>query len=291
MILVTTPTGDIGARVLSQLLDAGEPIRVVLRDPSKLDADLRDKVDLVEGSHGDGSVIGRALHSVRAVFWLPPGPPTAESPEAAYVEFSQPFCEALRDSTVTHVVGVSALGRGWKKPAGHATASIAMDDMIGATGVAYRALACASLMDNIARQAQPIRDTGLFFQPTSGDLKLPHVTKSDVAAKSVELLRDRSWNGVEDILLLGPEELSFDEMAAILSDVLGKAVRFQEMSMEDFAGMMREMGTSEGMARGYVEMLTAKNEGMDLATLPADRDDTPTTFRQWAARELAPLVS
>ncbi|WP_405403854.1 hypothetical protein [Paracoccus sp. Ld10] len=47
MILITTPTGDIGARVLSSVLKAGEQVRVILRDASALDADTRNRVDIV----------------------------------------------------------------------------------------------------------------------------------------------------------------------------------------------------------------------------------------------------
>ena len=291
MIVVTTPTGDIGSRVLAHVLDAGRDVRVVVRDPAKLADGMRDRAEVVAGSHGDADAIARALDGATSVFWLPPGPPVAEGPEEAYVDFSRAFCDALPASSVTHVVGVSALGRGWHKPAGHVTASLAMDDRIGATGVAYRALACASLMDNIARQADAIRDRGAFFQPTPGDLRLPHVAKSDVAAVASRLLLNPSWDGVAEVPLHGPADLSFDEMAATLSEVTGREVRFQEMPMGDLAGMMRGMGTSDGMAHGYVDMLTAKNEGMDTMHRPTERSDTPTSFRAWCEVELRPILS
>ena len=38
MIVVTTPTGHIGAKLLEELLDAGETVRVIVRDPAKLPA-------------------------------------------------------------------------------------------------------------------------------------------------------------------------------------------------------------------------------------------------------------
>ena len=250
MIVVTTPTGDIGSRVLAHLLDAGRDVRVVLRDPAKLADDVRERVQVVTGSHGEAKVITRALNGATAVFWLPPGPPTADGPEAAYVGFSRALCDALPASSVTHVVGVSALGRGWGKPAGHVTASLAMDDMIGRAGVAYRALACASLMDNVARQADAIRDMGAFFQPTPGGLKLPHVAKRDVAAVAARLLLDPSWDGVAEVPLHGPADLTFDEMAATIAKVTGRTVRFEAMPMDDFAAMMRAMGASDGMAAG-----------------------------------------
>ena len=290
MIVVTTPTGDIGSRVLAHVLDAGRDVRVVVRDPARLAHGMRDRVEVVTGSHGDAGTIARALDGATSVFWLPPGPPAADGPEEAYVDFSRAFCDALPASSVTHVVGVSALGRGWGRPAGHVTASLAMDDMIGAAGVAYRALACASLMDNVARQAGSIRDTGAFFQPTPGGLRLPHVAKSDVAAVASRLLLDPSWGGVAEVPLHGPADLTFDEMAATLSQVSGREVRFQQMPMDDFAAMMRGMGASDGMAQGYARMLTAKNEGMDTMHRPVDRRDTPTTFRAWCEAELRPIL-
>ncbi len=288
MILVTTPTGDIGRRVLSHLRSADQALRVIARDASILPSDAQ--LDVVEGSMADAASIARALPGVTRVFWLPPGDPAAPSAEAAYVDVSRAFCDALPGSEVTHVVGISALGRGWAKPAGQVTATLAVDDMIAATGVHYRALACASLMDNIARQAAPIRTLDRFFQPTPGNLKLPHVAKADVARIAAELLLDPSWTGVEALPLLGPEDLSFNEMAAILSAVLGRQIAASELPMEHFRQMMRDFGASGGMAQAYVEMLTAKNEGMDHLVSPASRHDTPTTFRMWCDDELRPLI-
>ena len=291
MILVTTPTGDIGHRVLERVLDAGERVRVIARDPTRLPDALRRRVEAIEGSHADPGAMGRALEGVTRVFWLPPGNPDSADARAAYVGFSQALCDALPGSDVTHVVGVSALGRGWTKPAGLAEASVAMDDAIGATGTSYRALSCASLMDNLLRQAVPLREDGVFYQPTPGHLKLPHVAKADVAAVAVRLLLSPDWDGVEEVPLHGPEDLSFDEMAAIASDVLDRPIRCREMPMDAFESMLRANGTSEGMARDYVRMLVAKNEGMDTMAGPRRREETPTTFRRWAETELRPAVA
>ena len=50
MIVVTTPTGKIGSQVIPHLLAANEAVRVVVRDPSKLSSQVRDKVEIVTGS-------------------------------------------------------------------------------------------------------------------------------------------------------------------------------------------------------------------------------------------------
>ena len=38
MIVITTPTGDIGRQVLDRVLDSGQAVRVIARDPSRLPA-------------------------------------------------------------------------------------------------------------------------------------------------------------------------------------------------------------------------------------------------------------
>src|SRR3712207_2679808 len=112
MLVITTPTGQIGRRVLGSVLDSGEEPRVVVRDAQSLPPGVLDRVDVVHGSHGDPAVVDRAFTGADAVFWLTPPDPRAASVEAAYVGFTRPAAQALKRHGVKRVVGVSALGRG-----------------------------------------------------------------------------------------------------------------------------------------------------------------------------------
>jgi len=77
-------------------------------------------------------------------------------------------------------------------------------DLIAASGVAYRALVNPSFMDNTARQAESIRNQGMFFSPIAGDRKLPTVATPDVAAAASRLLLDTSWSGTGEVPCSGP---------------------------------------------------------------------------------------
>src|SRR3979411_779725 len=112
MIVVTTPTGLIGRQVLENILDRGQPIRVIVRDPSRLPSRTLGRVEVFQGSHRDIDTVNKAFAGADAVFWLVPPDPHAESVEAAYVDFTRPATGALRSQGVKRVVGVSALGRG-----------------------------------------------------------------------------------------------------------------------------------------------------------------------------------
>jgi len=173
MIVITTPVGQIGRQVLGNLLESGEQLRVIARDPSQLPADISEDLDIVEGSHGDAAVVDKAFAGADAVFWVTPLDPRAPSVDAAFAGFTRPAAEAFHRHGVGRVVGVSMLGRGtpWAAQAGFATGSLAMDDLIAASGVAYRALANPYFMEDTARQAQSIKNQGLFFYPIAGDRK------------------------------------------------------------------------------------------------------------------------
>ena len=82
MIVITTPAGAIGRQVLELVLAGGAAVRVVAREPSRIPAAIRERIEVIQGSHGDAEVIDRALAGADAVFWLPPPPYTAASVEA-----------------------------------------------------------------------------------------------------------------------------------------------------------------------------------------------------------------
>ncbi len=291
MIVVTTPTGNIGHHVVQHLLDAGEALRVVVRDPAKLPQAVRNRVEVVEGSHGDAAVVARAFDGAEAVFWLAPPTASSATPEAATIDFARPAAEAIRRYGVAHVVAITTLGRGtaWQYRAGNVTGSIRMVDLLRDTGAAVRGLALPAFMDNALQQVAAIRQ-GRMFGPIDPDRKLPHTATRDSGAAAARLLRDRSWTGQEDVPVLGPEDLSYSDLAAIISEVIGRKVRYQQVPFDDFKAQLMKRGMTEAFAQGYVNMLRAKNEGMDNAAPRASAIIGSTNFRQWAEEELVPAV-
>jgi uncharacterized protein YbjT (DUF2867 family) len=292
MIVVTTPTGLIGHQVLDNLLDSGEELRLIARDPPAIPADVRARLDIVEGSHGDAAVVDEAFAGANAVFWLTPPDPQAPSVEAAFVGFTRPAAEGFKRHGVRRVVGVSALGRGtpWAEHAGYVTGSLAMDDLIASSGVSYRALTNPSFMDNIVRQAESIKKQGIFFSPIAGDRKLPSTATRDTAVAASRLLLDESWSGVDEVPLLGAEDLSFNDMAEIVSEVLGKEVRFQQTTFEAYKDRFLGFGMSDAMAQGMTDMAWAKNEGLDNGVQRTPENSTPTSFREWCEAVLKQAV-
>ena len=90
--------------------------------------------------------------------------------------------------------------------------------------------------------------------------------------------------------MLGPEDLAYNDMARIMSEVLGKPVRFQQIPDDAFKARMLQNGMSQAMAEGAIDMWRAYNQGLDTAEPRTPHSSTPTTFRQWCAEFLKPCV-
>ncbi|MFE5586229.1 NAD(P)H-binding protein [Kitasatospora sp. NPDC056531] len=293
MIVITAPTSTIGRLLVDDLLDRGAKLRLVARNSSRLAPEVRARAEVVEGSHGDAAVIDRACAGAEAAFWLAPDDGNAPSTEASYVDFTRPATAAFARHGVERVVAITALGRGTPL-AGHAglvTSSLAMCDLIAAAGVAFRAVACPSFMHNLLNQVRAIKEQGMFFMMTDPDLKAPTVATRDVAATAARLLLDDSWEGAGQVACLGPEDLSPNDMARIISEVLGTEIGYQQITGAAFKERMAGFGMTDAMAQGMVDMFDAKNQGLDNAEARTAESTTPTTFRQWCEEVLKPAVT
>lgn len=84
-------------------------MRVVARDPLRIPQEIRQRVEVIQGSHGDGATIEKALTGADALFWLIPPEPliNLNSVDKAYVDFTRPAADALRRCGVKHVVAAS----------------------------------------------------------------------------------------------------------------------------------------------------------------------------------------
>ncbi|OAA28774.1 hypothetical protein UG55_1005293 [Frankia sp. EI5c] len=288
MIVVCTPTGQIGSRLLANLLARDTPVRVIARDPARLAPPAQGRVEVVTGSLTDLDVVTKALDGADSVFWLVPPDPTSTDPVERALDFARPLCEAITRQDVRRLVYVGGLGH--KEVTDTDSMGRAMTELIDKTGVNYRTLRMPAFMENLLWQVQPIKYQGTFFYPISGDRKLPTCSTRDVAAVAADVLLDSSWTGQDYIPVLGPEDLSYNDEAAIMSEVLGRPVRYQQVPADAYKASLIQNGQTEAAAQWLVNLLTAIDRGLYNAEPRTPQATTPTTFRQWCEEELKPAV-
>lgn len=289
MIVITTPTGQIGQLVLDNVLDSGEPVRVISRDPSRLDPKIRERVEVVQGSHDDLDVVNEGFAGADCAFWVVPPNPYAEDIFDYYRGFTRPACEAIESQGVSRVVGVTSLGRDYSRDAGLLSVAFAMEELIEGTGVSYRGLGMPYFMENLLGQAEVIKNQGMFSMANSGDRTLAAVATRDIATVAANLLIDDTWSGQESVPVVGPDNLSPGNMAQVISEVLGRPVRFQEVSLANNEATMLQYGLSEAWVKGITDMVESQNKGIYDTEQRASRR-TPTSFRRWREEALEPAV-
>ncbi|TQN69527.1 Agroclavine dehydrogenase, partial [Colletotrichum shisoi] len=128
-----------------------------------------------------------------------------------------------------------------------------------------------------------IVDESTIYSATA-DGKIPWVATEDIAACAYQLLtREDAPN--DQYLILGPELLAYDDIATILSEVLGRKIVHKKLSTQELVDRF----TGQGMPRDYAEMMG----GMDAAIKNGSEDRTnsvvlaltgrqPRTFRETA---------
>ncbi|OXM59089.1 NmrA family NAD(P)-binding protein [Amycolatopsis vastitatis] len=290
MIVVTAPTGQIGSKLVSTLVTHDEPVRLIVRDPAKLPAEVRERAEVITGSHRDRDVLDRALDDADVLFWLMPAAATASSPYEAYVSASIPGADAVVHHAVPRVVIVSALGRGSQIYAGHVSASHAMEDLFRSTGAHLRALALPTFMDNILRQVAAIGN-GVITGTLPAEFTMPWIATKDIAALAAEYLLDRAWTGQDSVEFLGGEDLSYHDIREILTDVLGTPIHYQVGERAAVKEFLTGRGVSEAMAQSMMDMDLAGERGINNATPRTAENTTPTTFREFAEEVVKPAVN
>jgi uncharacterized protein YbjT (DUF2867 family) len=289
VIVITTPTGQIGSQVVQRLLDEGRPVRVIARDAARLAPEVREQVQIVEGSHDDATVLDKALPGADALFWLVPPNPAAASSMEHYLSFARAGAEAVARHGVGHVVGVTSAGHGWTKPAGMLSAAFAMDARLAASGAAYRALAMPFYMENLSRQLDAIRQQGAFSLTCAADLPLATIATRDIAEAAADLLTDLSWSGEANLPLYGPDRLTPEGMAEVISEELGMPVAYRRITLDEYASALRSHGTGEQIVEDLTEMYAAQDAGIydvDWATAKI----AATDFRTWCREVLKPAA-
>lgn len=105
-----------------------------MRDPTRLAPEIHGKVDVVQGSTDDESVLSRAFEGAEGLFWVVPPSFTTNDGKEYYLQFTRPACQAIKKQGVKRVVAVSSLGRGLPLDSGVVTDSFVKDEEIERTG-------------------------------------------------------------------------------------------------------------------------------------------------------------
>lgn len=287
-IVVTTPTGHVGSRVVRLLLQAGVRPRVLVRDPARLDEATRARVDVRRGDLTDAGFVREAVRGVRTVFWVDPTPHATADPIEVSLRTAAPLVEAARARDVARVVLLSSVGAEKRHGVGHIDALAGIEEQLDATGVDVLHLRCAYFFTNLLLDLEGL-SRGVLTTAFGPDDPMPWVDPRDIGDVVAARLLSDAWQGRVVQAVHGPEDLTFRQVARILTEALGRPVRLNPVSDDATRDALRAAGLPASAVEGIVGMTTGSRDlvpeqSRDLLTT------TPTPLSGWAHAQLRPLL-
>ncbi|TAX69185.1 NAD-dependent epimerase/dehydratase family protein (plasmid) [Rhizobium leguminosarum] len=258
MFVITGVTGQVGGIVAARLLEAGVPIRAVARNAEKA-AEWKDKgAELALAEMTDADALTKAFAGADGVFLLIP--PTFD-PTPGFMEVRAVIASlktALLSSRPAKVVCLSTIGAQAREPNLLSQLGL-VEQKLSALPMPIAFLRAGWFMENTAWDIAPARETCVlssFLQPL--DQPYPMVSVFDVGAKVAELLQ-HEWVGKQVIELMGPEGVTPNDIAAVLSSILGKLVRAEPVARDTWEQIFTDQGMQNPLPR--MRMIDGFNEG------------------------------
>lgn len=242
-ILIIGGNGTVGRHVVAELVGRGAPARALVRSRARATAVEGTGLPMEVGDLEDPASLDAALDGVERIF-------LSSSPSPRVAELHGNLVDAARRAGVRHVVRVSALGASPGSPSellrGHGEAEAHLE----ASGLGFTHLRPAWFMQNLLGYAPWIAAHGELAVP-SGQGTLAMIDVRDVARVAAEALVGSGHQG-RAYRLTGPEALSFDRVAEVLSEVLGRPIRHRDPPPEEARRQMLADGTPEWLVDGLL---------------------------------------
>lgn len=258
MYVITGITGRVGGAVARTLLEAGQPVRAVVRDAAKGAAWVERGCEVAVAAMDDTAALTRAFAGAEGVFVLPPPcfDPAPGFPEArAVVAAARAALETTRPRRVVWLSTVGAQARQPNLLSQHGLMEAALEGL----DLPLTILRPAWFLDNVAWDVAPAREQGViggFLQPL--DRAIPMVAAADVGRVAAELLQE-PWSGRRIVELQGPRPVSPNDIAAAFARALGRDVRTEIVARETWGALFRGQGMIDPQPR--IQMLDGFNEG------------------------------
>lgn len=287
-IVLTTPTGRVGSRVLRLLLQAGVRPTLLLRDPDRLDAATRDRVDPVRGDQGDAESVLEATRGADRLFWVDPPTPD-EDPIAGHARMGANAARAIQENEIAHTVFLSSVGAEKRHGVGEIDGLARTEQALDATGANVLHLRCGYFFTNLLMDADSLRE-GVLATTWPLDSAIPWVDPRDIGDVAAVRLLAGNWSGSVVQAVHGPEDLSFSQVAKVLGRALGRRVRAERVSDDQVRSALRSIGSSEGQVEGVVGMSAGMRENFVPEQERGVLTTTPTTLAAWAHAHLRPVL-
>ncbi len=262
MFVVVGATGNTGSAAIDALLQAGHPVRGIVRRAETAEALRARGAEAAVAAVDDAEALTVAFEGAEAVYLM--NPPAYAEPDlfarAAQVHAS--LIAAAERAKVKRIVALSSVGGQHAAGTGNILTTYDLETRLASCSRPTTILRAANFMDNWGWGLKPAMEKGVLpsmFLPL--DRKLPMQAARDVGAAAAALMTE----GGPDrrlVELHGPEDVSPDDAAAALTAILGRPVAAVAVPEAEWASRFRAQSMPERSVAGFCEMFQGFNSGL-----------------------------
>ncbi|MGI9070081.1 MAG: SDR family oxidoreductase [Bryobacteraceae bacterium] len=244
MILVTGATGTNGRELVDELHKRRVPFKAMLRNTNKRSV-LPEGIETVQGDFAKPETLSRALNGVDHAFLVSPSSEQSE-------ELEKNFIAAAKNAGVAHVVKLSVIGADLHSTSRfqrfHREAEIELEN----SGMGWTNLRPNLFMQTTLSYKPTIVSQNAIFA-SAGNSRISAVDVRDIAAVAAVALTEAGHEG-KHYVITGPDPLTHTEMAAHLSEALGKDVRYVDVPYSVTRDALLQMGIPAWQVEGIIEL-------------------------------------
>jgi NAD(P)H dehydrogenase (quinone) len=253
-MLVTGATGDTGRPTVKLLLEKGHRVRALARK--------EDERSRALGSLGAEVVFGdllklgdmrAALEGISGAYFVYP---LADG----LVEATVLFAQAAKEQGLEHIVNMS---HKQSRPDARSKATLnhwLSEQVFGWSGLAVTHLKVTFFAEWLLYIAPLIRQ-GRYVLPFDAESRFAPMPASDIARVVVGILESPKKHAGKAYPLHGPVEYSHRELAALVGRVLGKDVRFEQVSVSTFLELLG-LGSNTAVRGHFESVRVDQQEGL-----------------------------
>jgi uncharacterized protein YbjT (DUF2867 family) len=276
-ILISGATGNVGTQLVKRLAALNTPFKALVRNGGDNSDVLKSlpQAEIIAGDLADEPALINALKGIEKAFLL-----TNSSEQAEQLQLN--FVHAADKVGVKHLVKLSQFAADENSPVRFLRYHARVENKIKELGLGYTFLRPNLYMQGLIAFKEYIKNDGKFYASV-GNAAISAVDIRDIAAVAAKTLTEtRHENKIYNIT--GKEALTHEQMADTFSQVLGREIRFIDVTPEQMEGALRAAGFPEWQVGGLIEDYAhyARGEAAVIYNTVSDvTNNSPIGFEQF----------
>ena len=253
MYAIAGVTGHTGTAVAETLHAKGQPIRVIVRDESKGASWKSRGAEVAVASIDDEAALTRALSGVKGAYVLLPPDAVTTDFFGSRARMVEAIGRAAVKAGLPHLVLLSSIGAQIPKGTGPIAALHHAERSFEKLGIATTFVRASYFLENYGGVLAPAKKDGVMPSFLPADRTHGVVTTTDIGRTAAQTLLDGA-RGRRVIELSGPVDVTPADVAAALSELLGRTVTVVEAPLDAVVPTFMSFGMSQQVAELYREM-------------------------------------